>query len=427
MADAVPAPEAQPDGEAATGGKVLLATEAPLFATVVAEPSPTKSPSDERVSAAPAPAPSMRRRIALALFAVVSLLFLWVVAPILPPFIIAFVLAALLDPTVRFLEGRGRSRMRAILTLYALGALLFILFAIVLVPRVVAQIQDLTINFNTYSDHIKNSVDSMLQHNTKVLLWFGIKQKSLQDLMQKSVPVQSAVAAALGGLTVFLQSIVSRIFWLIIIPLSTFFILRDYPMLRARIIFLFPEAYQDKIDEMSREIVDVFGAYLRGLAKICALFALAAFILFSLLGVRYALFLGLMAGAFYAVPYVGQLFNAIATGTVAFLMERHTVLFFFHPGTHSIGYALTVALCAILLQNIFDQIVYPRVVGGSVGLHPVVSIFALMAGVTMMGIWGMLIAVPVAASIQILLTSFFPKLVQTPPERLLESPPRPLA
>lgn len=427
MAETVPAPEGQPVDAAATGGKVIVASEAPLFATIVTESAPPKSPSHERVSPAPASPRTGNRRLALALFAVVTLLFLWVVAPILPPFIIAFVLAALLDPTVRFLEGRGRSRMRAILTLYALGAALFILIAIVLVPHVIAQIQGLTRNFNNYSAQINDSANSMLQHFSPLLDKFGIKQKSLQDLVQKSGPVQAAIAAALGGLTLFLQSIMSRIFWLIIIPLSTFFILRDYPTIRARIIFLFPEAYQDRIDEMSREIIEVFGAYLRGLAKICGLFALVAFVLFSLLGVRYALFLGLVAGAFYAVPYVGQLFNAVATGTVAYLMEQHTVLFFFHPGSNSMGYALTVALCAILLQNIFDQIVYPRVVGGSVGLHPVVSIFALMAGATLFSIWGMLIAVPVAASIQILLTSFFPKLIQPPPERLLEAPPRPLA
>src|SRR5579871_1181869 len=424
MAEAVPTPEGPPAGEPETASKVLLASDTPLYATVVSEPIPASPLPGERASGTAAPPRSGQRRIALALFAVVTILFLWVVAPILPPFLIAFVLAALLDPTVRFLEGKGRSRMRAILTLYALGAAFFILVAILVVPHVIAQIQDLTTNFNTYSDHIRQSTNSLLVHITPLLAKVGIQEKPSDILSQKSGPVQAAVAAALGGLTIFLQSAMSRIFWLIIIPLSTFFILRDYPMIRARIIFLFPEAYQDKIDEMSREIVEVFGAYLRGLTKICGLFALAAFVLFSLLGVRYALFLGLVAGAFYAVPYIGQLCNAIASGTVAFLMERHTVLFFFHPGQHSMGYALAVALGVILLQNIFDQLVYPRVVGGSVGLHPVVSIFALMAGATLFNIWGMLIAVPVAASIQILLTSLFPKLIQAPPERLLEAPPR---
>jgi predicted PurR-regulated permease PerM len=101
-------------------------------------------------------------------------------------------------------------------------------------------------------------------------------------------------------------------------------------------------------------------------------------------------------------------------------------MLFIHIPASSTGYTLTVILCAIVAQNLFDQIVYPRVVGASVGLHPVVSIFALMAGATLCGVLGMLIAVPVAASIQIVLMYFFPKLTQPPPKHLLESPP-PLA
>jgi predicted PurR-regulated permease PerM len=83
-----------------------------------------------------------------------------------------------------------------------------------------------------------------------------------------------------------------------------------------------------------------------------------------------------------------------------------------------------VVVIALVVQNVFDQILYPRIVGGSVGLHPVASIFALMSGATLFGIWGMLLAVPVAASIQIIIMYFFPKVRMAPPEALLntESP-----
>ena len=80
----------------------------------------------------------------------------------------------------------------------------------------------------------------------------------------------------------------------------------------------------------------------------------------------------------------------------------------------------------LFAKMVFDQLLYPRVVGGSVGLHPVVSIFALLSGATLFGIVGMILAVPVAASIQILLTYFFPKLAHPPPAQLMKEPP-PLA
>jgi len=259
----------------------------------------------------------------------------------------------------------------------------------------------------------------------------GVEETSYKDLVNRikgvgTDPIQKTLTGALGGLTLLLGGAASKAIWLVIIPISAFFFMRDFPLLRARIIALFPEVYQDRIDVMSREVVEVFSAYLRGLGKICGLYAIVAWILFTVLGLKYALFLGLMAGAFYAVPYVGQLFTAIGSGSVAYLMDRHTALFFFRVESHSSKYALLVVVCAVIAQNTFDQILYPRIVGGSVGLHPVVSIFALMAGATLFGIWGMLIAVPVAASIQIILLYFFPKLTQKPPARLLEtSPPSP--
>ena len=154
------------------------------------------------------------------------------------------------------------------------------------------------------------------------------------------------------------------------------------------------------------------------------LYACVAGVLFSLLNVQYALLLGVMAGVFYAIPYVGNVMTATCAATLAYLMETHTVLIW-SVKAHSLGYAVLVAVCCVFMANIiFDQIVYPRVVGASVGLHPVVSIFALMAGATMFGIWGLLLATPVAASLQIVLMCAFPKLACKPPAALIDSPPR---
>jgi predicted PurR-regulated permease PerM len=85
---------------------------------------------------------------------------------------------------------------------------------------------------------------------------------------------------------------------------------------------------------------------------------------------------------------------------------------------------VTAGTCIFLANFVFDQIVYPRVVGGSVGLHPVLSLFALAAGATMFGVPGILLATPVAAAIKLILTYFFPKLAQPVPSRLLNPEPQ---
>ena len=233
--------------------------------------------------------------------------------------------------------------------------------------------------------------------------------------------MQASIAATLGSVSGLAQTLLSKALWLVIIPISSFFFMRDFPILRARIIALFPQPQHARLHQLSHDIVDVFTAYLRGLAKICALYACVAGTMFGLLNVRYALLLGILGGLFYAVPYVGNLLTATCAATIAFLMDAHSVMFW-NVGAHSLPYAIVVAVCCVVMANIvFDQLVYPRVVGGSVGLHPVVSIFALMAGATIFGVWGMLLATPVAASIQIVLMCLYPKLAQKPPAALVQA------
>jgi predicted PurR-regulated permease PerM len=364
----------------------------------------------------------LRRSLALAIAAVVALVFLVQVDAILPPFVISFALAALLDPTIRYFQRHGHSRARAIFTVYLTGFTFVFAFAWFVIPAVTNQVEDISGNFSVYSADVQNAADGWMATHRDMLQKAGIRQRRLRDFVEQQFgPIQARVAAALGGLSLFLGGAATKILWLIIIPIATFFLMRDYPLLRARIIAFFPDDYHDQIDTMSREIVDVFGAYIRGLARICALYSVVAILLFTLLGLKYALFLGLAAGLFYAVPYVGQIITAAACAIVAYTMPAHAVFFVFHIDAHSQGYALMVVILAIVAQNVFDQILYPRIVGGSVGLHPVVSIFALMAGATLFGVWGMLMAVPVAASIQILLVFFFPSLKQAPPSRLLHT------
>ena len=364
-----------------------------------------------------------RRILLTGIFILLALAFLLRVQAILPPFIISFFLAAVLDPIVRYLEKHGKTRVQAVLMLYLLGLLCFVLVLALVVPGATRQIEELTGNANTYYDIVRKSSDSWLSRNASILRFFGIRQHTFNALVsQKPGPLQDKITEAFNTLTAILQGVASQAVWLIIIPVATFFFLRDYTGLRAQVIALFPARLHTEIDEVSRDIVDVFSAYLQGLTKICSLFGGTVFLILWLLGHKYALFLGLMAGAFYVVPIIGPWIVAVTAGMLAY-SEPHIALFFAHVPANSLGYAIIVALCIVVSQMLFDQILYPRVVGGSVGLHPIVSIFALLSGATLFGIIGMVVAVPVAGSIQILLNYFFPRLAQPPPSHLMSEPP----
>ncbi len=365
----------------------------------------------------------LQRYTALGITAVIAIYFLIQVQVILPPFLIALFLSALLDPSIRHLERRGRSRVYAIFLFYLLGLLALILVFTVLVPKLLIQVDDIRQYQSSYTATIQKTADHYLTEHSDWVHRLGIKQtKIAQILDEKSGPLKKYIDAFLGSVTGFLTGIASKAVWLIIIPVSGFFLMRDYPVIRARAIALFPDSSHDQLDRMSTEIVDVFGAYLRGLAKICALYGVWTFLLLLILNVKYALFLGIMAGLFYAIPYLGQLMSASIVGVMAYTMDAHSAMYFMSIHNNSLFYAILAACALIISNNVFDQIIYPRVVGESVGLHPVISFFALASGATLFGIWGMLLAVPVAASIQVILMSLFPKIKQPPLIHLLEPP-----
>jgi predicted PurR-regulated permease PerM len=117
----------------------------------------------------------------------------------------------------------------------------------------------------------------------------------------------------------------------------------------------------------------------------------------------YALMIALVSGVLYAVPYIG----GAATIAIAALVAVAT--------QHGTGFILGVVVAVLVVQQLFDQIITPRVVGGLVGLHPVVSLFALTAGGQLFGLPGLIFAVPVAASVQVVLTSLWPELAEPLP------------
>ena len=167
---------------------------------------------------------------------------------------------------------------------------------------------------------------------------------------------------------------------------------------------------------MGRDIGGVFSDYLRGLLIVCTLYGVCMiFMLYGLSFTRghgalasYALLVGSAAGVLYAVPYLGSATTALITFLVAF-------------AAGGVGFGGLAVLLALVINQVFDNIVTPRVVGGGVGLNPVVAIFALILGAKLFGIWGMLLSVPVAASIQVVLFRLFPKLTTPTPASFLRA------
>ena len=203
------------------------------------------------------------------------------------------------------------------------------------------------------------------------------------------------------GLTWFgnnLPALAGNLVWVVIVPIITFFILLDFNKILGKTLLLFPREKREGILNTVTDIIAVFGSYVRGVLTVMALDIVVIFLVLWAFGLRdYALALAITAGLLYTIPYFGALVSTVLIGLVAL-------------ATHGTANAVGLVLVMIFIhQIVFDNILAPRVIGGSVNLHPLLTLISLMAGGTLFGIGGTLLAVPVAAALQVILIRLFPQ------------------
>jgi predicted PurR-regulated permease PerM len=337
--------------------------------------------------------------VGLVALALIALSFLHSVRAVLPPFFISIVLALILNPLVERMQSNRLPRLAAVLVVFIGFAAVLVAGAIYLVPKVVTQVNQFGQDLPEYYDRGSEFASSLGARYKPLLDRFNVPTTASEAMQRFSGQIREAGKSATNILGAVLTQVLEKSIWLILVVLLTFLLLKDFDRIRGKFLYLLPDSHRERTVSIAAEVGSVFVRYLRGLIVVCALYGIAAFILFATFGVRYSLALGLAAGLLYAVPYVGS----IATAVVVLLVSLAQ-----HPDQTYI--ALLLMASTLVLNQIFDMLLTPRILGGAVGLHPVLSIFALMAGGAIYGIPGMVLAVPVAASAQVVLCECFPKL-----------------
>jgi predicted PurR-regulated permease PerM len=332
------------------------------------------------------------RSLAIGVGILIALYVCFVVREIWLPLILAFLLAMILDPVVDRMEAHHWTRPRA--SAFIFGSFLLIVsgLAVLAYPFLVAQVVLLQKGFEQkFPDTSHQGLIVAFRH-------MGLSPSIANASVSAVENAKTSFQHSSSWLTNFGMSFVSNAIWLVIMPIVAFYALRDFHIILAKSLLLVPESKRDLVQTGVNEITSVFGKYLRGLAIVSVLNGIATAVLLTVIRVPGGLVLGVIAGLLYSVPYIGALLTLALTGAVAFIGGGPNLLL------------LAVGLSTVLHQIIFDQIVSPRVLGGHVGLHPILSIIALLAGNLLLGIIGMVLAVPVAACIQIAVLSMIPKL-----------------
>lgn len=332
------------------------------------------------------------------------------------PFIVGIVLALLLDPVVDRMEGRGLKRFVAVAIVFGVFLLVLVCIGIIAVPALIDQTTQLAHNAPDYVENAKTYVNNYLEHHRQI--GTITLPRNFDDLSnQASARLSGVLSSSAGSVTTILLGSVSALLDIVITLIVTFYLLLDIDRLRARLFYLVPDKARKPMSLYAGDVGAVFSDYLRGLLIVSALYGactLAMLLGLSLLHhdlARYAFLVAVVGGLLYTVPYIGPLATAVITFIVAFAAGGES-------GASFGGIAIVATL---ILNQIFDNVVTPRVVGSGVGLHPVASIFALTLGGALFGLPGLLLSVPVAASVQVILFRLFPKLTTPTPPAFLRA------
>jgi len=321
---------------------------------------------------------------------IVTVVMLYMFRSILLPFVAGMAVAYLLDPVADRLEEWGLNRMLATLTLLAGFILIVVFLSVLLLPVIGQQIVGLI----SALPHYATRLHALLTENADEWLGqsLGLKTTDLKDYLGGIV---GQGAGWLGGLLQSLwsggQALISLFALLVVTPVVAFYILVDWDRMVERIDSWLPRDSVETIRKLASEIDVTLASFVRGQVSICILLAGFYAAGLSLVGLEFGLLIGLAAGLVSFIPYVGSIFGFCASIGVALVQ--------FWPDWAMIGATLAVFVVGQFLEG---NILQPKLLGSSIGLHPVWLMFALFAFGVMMGFVGLLIAVPAAAAIGVM-------------------------
>ncbi|MBN2103129.1 AI-2E family transporter [bacterium] len=323
------------------------------------------------------------RRISIAVW---GLLVIWMFIKaqiIFFPFIVSYILAYLLDPIADFLEKKKIPRFIASLILVILVFGIIVTFGVLIIPQLVEEIQNL---INSLPQVVESIQTKIVENLPKVLQFLRIEETEFKQNWTSTAPnglqqIFNNLLKGLLGITSFLGQILN----LIIIPVITFYILKDFNKIRQWFLDLFSRQHKPRVSYYLWRVNRIVGSYLRAQVLVCIFVGILTGFGLALAGIQFAILLGVLTGLLNFIPYIGLYVSLALSCFVAFLNPNPLLSIFY------------VALIFAFVQGLEGAIIQPKIVGDRVGLHPVAVMFSVLFFARFFGFWGLLIGVPTAA------------------------------
>jgi predicted PurR-regulated permease PerM len=332
---------------------------------------------------------------------VIFILLLWLLSDILLPFVAGLALAYLLTPLTDRLEGYGLNRLAAALLIITLVVLAFVYLILLVVPLLGGQLTSFIASVPGYIVTLQSVLSDPGLPWVQKLMGAGFNpNQSIADLVTQGV----------GWVTGFLQSLwsggralVSLFSLVVVTPVVAFYLIYDWHRMVRTVDSWIPLRQRETVRELAREIDAAIAGFVRGQTAVCLILGTFYAIALTVSGLNFGLLIGLISGLITFIPYVGSMTGLVLSLGVAVAQ--------FWPEYGSI---LTVLGIFLVGQFMEGNLLAPKLVGESVGLHPVWVIFALLAFGYLFGFVGLLIAVPLAATIGVLTRFALRRYLQSP-------------
>jgi predicted PurR-regulated permease PerM len=318
-------------------------------------------------------------------------LVLWLLSEILLPFIMGLAIAYLLTPFVDRLERAGANRLAASLLIISIVVLLFVLVILLVAPVLGGQLASFIDNIPLYVTKLRALVTDPSRPWVQKLVGAGINfntDKGISDLVTQGV----------GYLTSFLKSLwsggralVSLFSLMVVTPVVAFYLIYDWHRMIAAADSWIPVNQRDTVRALAHEVDAAIAGFVRGQSAVCLILGSFYAVALTMSGLNFGLLIGLISGLITFVPYVGSMTGLVLALGVAVAQ--------FWPDYYSILLVLGIFLVGQFLEG---NVLSPKLVGESTGLHPVWVIFALLAFGYLFGFVGLMVAVPLAATIGVL-------------------------
>ena len=307
---------------------------------------------------------------------------LWLLGDVILPFILGGAIAYCLDPIADRLERLGLSRVASVAVITLVTILTFILLFLLVIPTLVQQTAQLIeiapALFNRLQTALTDRFPDLMDESSAIH----------QQLITVGETIQSKGGELINGVLSSALGLINVLILLVVVPVVAFYLLLDWDNMTAKIDEMLPRDHAPVLRQLAAQVDSTLASFIRGQGTVCLVLGTYYAITLMFAGLNFGLVVGFIAGLISFIPYIGALIGGILAIGLA--------LFQFWGDWFSIG---VIGVIFVVGQFLEGNILTPKLVGGSIGLHPVWLLFALSVFGSLFGFVGMLVAVPVAAMI----------------------------